>query len=64
MGTKKPAHGVDIYCDELSYRTGFMIFKNAIFRINIQVSYFMQDEDNSSKSKCPCCGQDRLNITN
>jgi len=60
----KAEHGVDICCDGCLYRTGFMTFKSAVFKISMQGGYFMYDGEGGSKSKCPCCGIDRLNVTN
>lgn len=57
-------HGVDVFCDECSYKTGFMTFKSAVFKINMQGGYFMYDGEGGSVSKCPSCGLDRLNVTN
>ncbi len=61
---KKAEYGVDIYCDECSYKTGFMTFKSAVFKINMQGGYFRYNGQGSSESKCPNCGFDRLKIKN
>lgn len=43
---EKGEHGVDIFCEECSYKTGFMTFKSAVFKINMQVILCMMVRGN------------------
>jgi len=54
---------VDIYCEDCDYTTGYMDYKSAVFKINMQGGYFMYDGEGGDENRCPMCKNDSLVIT-
>lgn len=46
---------VNIRCGECAYDTGYMSFKSAVFKVNMQGGYFIYDGEGGSITKCPIC---------